>query len=204
MTPRGIDDAVGSAGDDLGAARRIAREFAGIDEGELETWAWTGDRWRRRIAVLVLEGRYRRGDAAQRVEEYERFTAWLGAELLEGADLVDGCAEHVVGEQHVGRSPGPLFALAKSDVVWARRAAALAGLALVKHGESDTPLALVERLARERSPIIQEALVRLLHETARRAPEPTAALLARVGARWPAAVREAAVENLPAHLRPAT
>ena len=35
-------------------------------------------------------------------------------------------------------------------------------------------------------------------------PEPTAALLARVGARWPAAVREAAIENLPAHLRPAT
>lgn len=152
--------------------------------------------------MLVLEGRYRRGDAVQRGEEFERFLVWLQAELLDGPDLVDGCAEHVVGEQHVGRPPGPLFALAKSDVVWARRTALLAGLALVKHGDADTPLALVERLARERSPIIQEALVRLLHETARRAPEPTAALLDRAGARWPAPVREAAAENLPPHLRP--
>jgi len=154
---------------DLAAARRIARRFGDLDAGDVDTLLWTGERKARLVAVLILLQRFRDGSADARASIVEQYLAAARGERLDDRLVVDVSAEHIVGEWYADRSPNPLFALAKSDVVWERRIAVLATLAFVKRGDATTALDLVGRLLRERSEDIQTAVGLVLRETGKRA-----------------------------------
>lgn len=155
---------------DLAAARRVARRFAdSADDGTVAELLRSEDRGARLVAVVLLVQTARGGRTVDASEEY---LAVLRAERLDDEELVDVGAEVLVGERYVTEGTGPLFALAKSDVVWVRRAVLVGALAFVKRGDADTALAIAGRLTRERNPAVQSALGVLLRETGKRASEP--------------------------------
>ena len=158
---------------DVAAARRVARQFADLDEGERSALLWSEEPGARLVAVLLLVQAARERPDPELTEEY---LVAAKAERFEDPVLVDLAAEELVGAPLVGGSTGPLFALVKSDVAMVRRIAVVATLAFAKRGDAEVPLAIAGRLVRERSETVQSALGWVLRETGKRASE--AALVA--------------------------
>lgn len=181
---------------DVAAARRVARRFAALDEGERSALLWSEDAGARLVAVLLLVQAMRARPDDELTEEY---LAAAKAERFDDPVLVDLAAEELVGAPLVdGGSTGPLFALAKSDVAIVRRIAVVATLAFVKQGDADVALGIVGRLVRERGDTVQSAIGWVLREVGKRASEPAlVAFLERQG-RWLTPVaRATATEHLP-------
>lgn len=180
---------------DVAAARRVARGFADLDEGERSALLWSEDPGARLLAVVLLVQAMRQRPDPELTEEY------LGAaraERIDRTDLVDIAAEELVGAPMVGGSTGPLFAMAKSDVAWVRRIAVVATLAFVKQGDAEVPLAVVGRLVRERGDTVQSALGWVLREVGKRASEPAlVAFLERQGRFLTRDALATATEHLP-------
>ncbi|MFJ3035242.1 DNA alkylation repair protein [Curtobacterium pusillum] len=181
---------------DVAAARRVARQFADLDEGERSALLWSEDPGARLVAVLLLVQAARERAAPELTEEY---LAAAKAERFEDPVLVDLAAEELVGAPLVGGSTGPLFALVKSDVAMVRRIAVVATLAFAKRGDAEVPLAIAGRLVRERSETVQSALGWVLRETGKRASEAAlVTFLERSGRFLNPAARQTATEHLPA------
>ena len=180
---------------DVPAARRVARQFAGLDDGERSALLWSEDPGARLVAVLLLVQAMRERPDPELTDEY---VSVAKAERFEDTALVDLAAEELVGAPLVGGSTGPLFALVKSDVAMVRRIAVVATLAFVKQGDAEVPLAIAGRLVRERSETVQSALGWVLRETGKRASEPALiAFLERSGRLLTPAALRTATEHLP-------
>jgi len=183
-------------GGDVAAARRVARQFADLDEGERSALLWSEDPGARLVAVLLLVQAARERPDPELTEEY---LAAAKAERFEDPVLVDLAAEELVGAPVVGGSTGPLFALVKSDVAMVRRIAVVATLAFAKRGDAEVPLAIAGRLVRERSDTVQSALGWVLRETGKRASEAAlVTFLERSGRLLTPAALVTATEHLPA------
>ncbi|MFJ4220181.1 DNA alkylation repair protein [Curtobacterium luteum] len=182
---------------DVAAARRVARRFAGIDEGERSALLWSEDAGARLVAVLLLVQAMRERADPELTEEY---LAAAKAERFDDPVLVDLAAEELVGAPLVGGgSTGPLFALAKSDVAMVRRIAVVATLAFVKQGDAEVALGIVGRLVREQGDTVQSAIGWVLREVGKRASEPAlVAFLERQGRWLTPSARATATEHLPA------
>jgi 3-methyladenine DNA glycosylase AlkD len=180
---------------DLPAARRVARSFSDLDEGERSALLWSEDAGARLVAVLLLVQSMRERSDPELTDEY---LAAAKSERFDDPVLVDLAAEELVGAPLVGGSTGPLFALAKSDVAMVRRIAVVATLAFAKQGDAEVPLAIAGRLVRERNETVQSALGWVLRETGKRASEPAlVAFLERSGRFLTPAARATATEHLP-------
>jgi 3-methyladenine DNA glycosylase AlkD len=180
---------------DVPAARRVARQFAGLDDGERSALLWSEDPGARLVAVLLLVQAMRERPDPELTDEY---VSVAKAERFKDTALVDLAAEELVGAPLVGGSTGPLFALVKSDVTMVRRIAVVATLAFVKQGDAEVPLAIAGRLVRERSETVQSALGWVLRETGKRASEPALiAFLERSGRFLTPAALRTATEHLP-------
>jgi len=181
---------------DVPAARRVARQFADLDEGERSALLWSEDAGARLVAVLLMVQAMRAHPDPELTDEY---LSAAKAERFDDTVLVDLGAEELVGAPLVGGSTGPLFALAKSDVAMVRRIALVATMAFVKQGDAEVPLAIAGRLVRERSDTVQSALGWVLRETGKRASEDAlVAFLERQGRFLSPAARATATEHLPA------
>lgn len=154
---------------DVAAARRVARSFPDLDEGERSVLLWSEDPGARLVAVVLLVQAMRERADPELTEEY---LSAARSERIDRAELVDIAAEELVGAPMIGGSTGPLFALAKSDVAWVRRIAVVATLAFAKQGDAEVPLAVAGRLVRERGDTVQSALGWVLREVGKRASEP--------------------------------
>ncbi|MDR6170020.1 DNA alkylation repair protein [Curtobacterium sp. SORGH_AS_0776] len=181
---------------DVTAARRVARQFADLDEGERSALLWSEDAGARLVAVILMVQAMRAHPDPELTDEY---LSAAKAERFDDTVLVDLGAEELVGAPLVGGSTGPLFALVKSDVAMVRRIALVATLAFVKQGDAEVPLAIAGRLVRERSDTVQSALGWVLRETGKRASEyALVAFLERQGRFLSPAARATATEHLPA------
>ncbi|OIH92556.1 DNA alkylation repair protein [Curtobacterium sp. MCBA15_001] len=181
---------------DVAAARRVARQFADLDEGDRSALLWSEDPGARLVAVLLLVQAMRERADPELTEEY---LSAARSERIDRTELVDLVAEELVGVPMLGGSTGPLFALAKSDVAFVRRIAVVATLAFVKQGDAEVPLSVVGRLVREKGDTVQSALGWVLREVGKRASEPAlVAFLEQQGRFLTPAALATATEHLPA------
>lgn len=180
---------------DVPAARRVARRFADLDEGERSALLWSEDAGARLVAVLLLVQAMRERPDPELTDEY---LSAAKAERFDDPVLVDLAAEELVGAPLVGGPTGALYALAKSDVAMVRRIAVVATLAFAKQGDADVSLGIAGRLVRERSETVQSALGWVLRETGKRASEPAlVAFLGRQGRFLSPGALATATEHLP-------
>ncbi|PZE27310.1 DNA alkylation repair protein [Curtobacterium sp. MCBD17_028] len=184
---------------DLAAARRVARRFAALGDGEVGALLWSEVEDARLVAVLLLVQRFRDGDDATRSVVVEDYMAAAHSERVDSDLLVEVSAEHIVGAWLADRPRGPLFALAKSDVVWERCIAVSATLAFVKRGEAATALDIVGRLVRERNEHVRRAVALVLRGVGKWAShDELVAFLESNASGMDRALLSAATEHLPA------
>jgi 3-methyladenine DNA glycosylase AlkD len=200
VAPRSVLDRLTAAvPEDLAAARRVARSIGDLDEQTIDELLESEAHGLRLVAVLGLVQRFRSGSETERTRVLERFIDAARAERVDSRELVDLGAEHIVGDWYLDRPRNPMFALAKSDVVWVRRIAVMATLSFVKRGDASTSLDIAGRLVRERGDDVQTALGLVLREVGKRADHD--GLLAFLD-RYAAGMRPVALAGATEHLAP--
>ncbi|WP_199489241.1 DNA alkylation repair protein [Micromonospora craniellae] len=143
----------------------------------------------RLVAVCILDFRAR-ARAISADDRKALFDLYLAEhEHIDSWDLVDRAAPRVVGDYLLGRSHAPLFMLAHSPSVWERRTAITAAFQLIRAGETDTPIKLLDLLLDDPERFVQTSVGVAVRELRRAAPAEADAFLASHGHRLTATTR---------------
>lgn len=149
----------------------LAKQSTGLSLDDVRTLL-RDDRYEPRlVAVSILDFRAR----AKRISDEQRrelFELYLAEHArIDSWDLVDRAAPRVIGSYLLGKDPAPLFELAASSSVWERRTAITAAFQLVRAGEVDTTIRLIDTLLDDPEHFVQTSVGVAIRELNRIAPE---------------------------------
>lgn len=178
---------------------RLARDARGLPF--LEVLKLLHSPWHeaRSLALLILVHAYGRGDEAVRRQIFDLYLT--RTDRINGWDLVDCSAPHIVGAHLEHRSRGPLKKFARSKSLWERRIAIVATLRFIRNGEFGPTLEISERLLGDREDLIHKAVGWMLREVGKRDRPTLEAFLAKNASAMPRTVLRYAIERFPEGLR---
>ena len=110
----------------------------------------------RLLALLIMVGQFSKGDhnTQERINElYLEST-----EFINNWDLVDLSAPKIVGPFLLNRSRAPLYALARSDLLWERRIAIMATFHFIKNNDFMDSLKIAGILLTDPEDLIHKAV----------------------------------------------
>jgi 3-methyladenine DNA glycosylase AlkD len=175
--------------------RRVAREFRDLPLPEVVELLRSPWHEERLCALLLLVGRFERGDAAAR---REIFDLYLGSTAtINSWDLVDLSAHRIVGAWLEDRSRAPLYRLARSKRLWERRIAIIATARFIARADFADTLALSELLLDDEHDLMHKAVGWMLREVGKRDVRVLEAFLEAHRARMPRTALRYAIERLP-------
>lgn len=153
----------------------------------------------RLFAVLLMVRLYAKGSHEQKEGVYRTYLDHL--HHVNNWDLVDSSAHKIVGAHLCGRSHQPLFELAGSPLLWARRIAVISTFAFISRGEFDTSLDLCKRLLGDKEDLMHKACGWVLREVGKRDKQTLIGFLDRFTPSMPRTMLRYAIERLPAEVR---
>jgi 3-methyladenine DNA glycosylase AlkD len=127
----------------------------------------------RALALMLLVKAYQRADEPMRRRIYRTYLD--STQFINGWDLVDLSAEHIVGAwlaDKPAERKRVLNRLAKSKSLWERRIAILATFHYIKRGDYAETLRVAELLLKDDEDLIQKAVGWMLREVGKRVGEP--------------------------------
>jgi 3-methyladenine DNA glycosylase AlkD len=154
-----------------------------------------------RLAALVVmaerarRNTLRRGDPAELELIYETYLA--NTAQVNNWDLVDVSAKPIVGGHLQHRDRAPLYALARSALVWERRIAVLGSQWFLRTGETADLFALAALLLDDRHDLIHKAVGWSLREAGKRDPEALRRFLDTHSSQMPRTTLRYAIEHFP-------
>ena len=174
--------------------RRVAREFGSLPLAGVTTLL--SSRWHeeRLLALVILGGRYARGDDVERDRIYRLYLA--STSRINNWDLVDVSAPHVVGAHLATRSRAPLDRLAQSGSLWERRIAIVAThWFILRRGEIATTLRIAGALLDDPHDLIHKATGWMLREAAKQDRAGVERFLVEHQRRMPRTMLRSAIER---------
>ena len=154
-----------------------------------------------RLAALVVmaerarRNTLRRGNPAELEQVYQTYLA--NTAYVNNWDLVDVSAKPIVGGHLRHRDRAPLYALARSPLIWDRRIAVVGSQWFLRAGETDDVFALAELLLGDRHDLMHKAVGWSLREAGKRDPATLRRFLDRHVARMPRTALRYAIEHFP-------
>ena len=148
------------------ATRKVAREFGNLPLADVERLLHSEIHEERLLALVILVGRFEKGDAAARRQVYDLYLA--NTRHINNWDLVDLSAPQIVGGYLETRSRKPLDRLAKSASLWQRRISILATHWFIRHGDFADTLRIAEKLLADKEDLIHKAVGWMLREVGKR------------------------------------
>jgi 3-methyladenine DNA glycosylase AlkD len=112
-------------------------------------------------------------------------------------DLVDGSAPYIVGEHLKTRSRHERDRLSASKILWERRIAIVATLALIRAGEVEDSFRIAKTLLSDRHDLIHKAVGWMLRETGKVSADKLRAFLKRHYEAIPRTTLRYAIERFP-------
>jgi 3-methyladenine DNA glycosylase AlkD len=179
--------------------RRLAREGRGLPIPQCLKLLESPWHEARCLGLLILCDTYARADEALRQEIYDLYLAHT--HRINGWDLVDCSAPHIVGAHLARRSRSPLKRLARSQSLWERRIAILATLRFIRGGEIEPTFTIARALLRDREDLIHKAVGWMLREAGKRDRLALEAFLREHGPSMPRTALRYAIERFPESLR---
>ncbi len=154
--------------------RRIAKANKDISLSDLAKLANSKYHDERLCALIILNHKYEKAETdGQRIELFEFWLKLLRSNRVNNWDLVDTSAP-IMGKilaRHVGYNAEFLHGLAKSDVLWERRASILLTFALIRIGKFGPTLAIARDLLGDKEDLIHKAVGWMLREVGNRDEE---------------------------------
>ena len=181
--------------------RRIAGAARDLGESDLEQLLSSSMHEERTVALLVMAGRFERGDENERSRVYRLYRRKLAR--VNNWDLVDGSAPTIVGGYFEGRGRSLLYHWARSKKLWERRIAMLATYRYIKKGDFKDALAIARILRDDEEDLIHKAVGWMLREIGNRDREAAERFLRSHHRRMPRTMLRYAIEKFPERLRKA-
>ena len=153
----------------------------------------------RQAALFVLANRYPRSAPAEQETIARFYLDHLDA--VNGWDLVDGSAPHVLGAHLLSRDRSVLYELARSGHLWRQRVAVLATFRFILAGQFDDTLRLAELLRDHPHDLIHKAVGWMLREIGKRDQAAEERFLDRHAAHMPRTMLRYAIERFEPELR---
>ncbi|HTS11404.1 MAG TPA: DNA alkylation repair protein [Candidatus Limnocylindrales bacterium] len=176
--------------------RRIALRYRNLRLKDVERLLRSPIHEHRSAGFEILVAQYSRGESDQR-EKIFRF--YLGhTRCANNWDLVDGSAPYIVGEHLKTKPRAVLDKLAESKLVWERRIAIVATVALIREGELEDTFRIAEKLLSDQHDLIHKAVGWMLRETGKISDTRLRKFLQRHYERIPRTTLRYAIERFPA------
>jgi 3-methyladenine DNA glycosylase AlkD len=148
------------------ATRTLARRFADLPLPDVEKLLHDKFHEARLLALVLLVGRYERGDDAERQRVYRLYLA--NTDRINNWDLVDLSAPNIVGAHLETRSRAPLDKLATSKSLWERRIAIVATYWFIRLRQFDDTFRIATALLDDKHDLIHKAVGWMLREVGKR------------------------------------
>ena len=148
------------------ATRALARRFADLPLPDVEKLLHDKFHEARLLALVLLVGRYERGDDAERKRVYRSYLA--NTDRINNWDLVDLSAPNIVGAHLETRSRAPLDELATSKSLWERRIAIVATYWFIRLRQFDDTFRVSTALLGDTHDLIHKAVGWMLREVGKR------------------------------------
>ena len=175
--------------------RVVAKRFKDISLKETITLLKSDIHEERLAALLILIAKYAKEDDAGKKKIYELYLR--NTNCINNWDLVDLSAEHIVGSFLRDRSRKPIYALAKSKVLWERRIAALSTYHYIKNGDFNDTLRIARMLINDREDLIHKAMGWMLREVGKRDINAEERFLKKYYKKMPRTMLRYAIERFP-------
>ena len=148
------------------ATRTLARQFRDLPLPDVEKLLH--DKWHeaRLLALVLLVGRYERGDDAERRRVYRLYLA--NTDRINNWDLVDLSAPYIVGAHLETRPRAPLDKLATSKSLWERRIAIVSTAWFIRLRQFDDTFRISTALLGDKHDLIHKAVGWMLREVGKR------------------------------------
>ncbi len=149
----------------------------------------------RLLALLIMVGQFSKGDhnTQERINElYLEST-----EFINNWDLVDLSAPKIVGPFLLNRSRAPLYALARSDLLWERRIAIMATFHFIKNNDFMDTLKIAGILLTDPEDLIHKAVGWMLREIGKRHLQTEESFLKHHYQKMPRTMLRYAIEKFP-------
>jgi 3-methyladenine DNA glycosylase AlkD len=179
--------------------RRLVRLHQDLPLGQSERLLHSPVHEERLLALCLLVRQYEGSGETLRRQIYRLYLKNLPH--INNWDLVDCSAPHIVGRHLLGRSRAPLYRLAASRSLWARRIAVLATFYFIQQGDFADTLRLAKQLLGDPEDLIHKAVGWMLREVGKRSPHTAEAFLQRHCRAMPRTMLRYAVEKFPAAKR---
>lgn len=157
------DQFIGVRAPDL---RRLARELKATPIEDALQLLQSAIHEDRVLALLLLVQSFGKGDAATKKKIYDAYLA--STQFINGWDLVDLTAPHIVGAYLMDKSRKPLYKLVKSKSLWERRIAIMATFYFIRQKDFADALQIAELLLRDKHDLIHKAVGWMLREIGNR------------------------------------
>lgn len=146
--------------------RKLAREHRDLPLSEITRLLKSPVHEARLLALLLLVDLYRSGSGPWRERIYALYRR--NTRYVNSWDLVDSSAEHIVGAHLRDRDRSPLYALARSNLLWDRRIAVMATFHFIKRREFGETLRIAGILLSDPEDLVRKAVGWMLREVGNR------------------------------------
>lgn len=180
------------------AIRKVCKGFRNLPLEEVRKLVESPVHEHRMAGLILLTMQYKQGDQKA---IYETYMDELEKGNVNNWDLVDVTCRAVVGE-YVRNDRAKLYALAKSQNLWERRAAIVSTFPYIWGGDSSTSLELAEMLLHDEHDLMHKAVGWTLREVGKRVDRQLLLdFLDTHAAEMPRTALRYAIEHLPESLR---
>lgn len=146
--------------------RKVAKDFQDITTEDVVILLESAIHEERLLALLILVHKYVKGNETNKKRIYRLYLK--KTKFINNWDLVDGSAQHIVGDYLMYKNKAPLYKLAKSENLWERRIAILATFNFIKRGKFEETLKIAKILLNDKEDLIHKAVGWMLREIGKR------------------------------------
>ncbi len=178
--------------------RRIAKANRDIAIADLSKLANSKFHDERLCALIILNHKYEKAESdSERTDLFEFWLALLKSNKINNWDLIDTSAP-VMGKilsRYLGYNAAFLHGLAKSEIIWERRAAILLTFALIRINKFGPTLAIARDLIDDKEDLIHKAAGWMLREVGNRDQAKLTEFLMRHKSQMPRTMLRYAIEK---------
>ena len=179
--------------------RRIAKANQDISMTDLAKLAESKFHDERLCSLIILNHKFDKAqDDVQRVEYFEFWLSLLKKNKINNWDLIDTSAP-VMGKilsRHLGYNAEFMHSLAKSPIIWERRAAILLTFALIRINKFGPTLAIAKDLLNDKEDLIHKAVGWMLREVGNRDEQKLIEFLSKHATVMPRTMLRYSIEKL--------
>lgn len=181
--------------------RKHARSFQQLSLRDTQQLLHSRFHEERLCALFILVQKYDKGTPAEKQQIFDLYLD--NTRYVNGWDLVDSSAHHIVGKQLINSGRSVLYKLVKSESLWERRIAIISTYQFIRALQYRDTLKISKQLLGDKEDLIHKAVGWMLRETGNRNITVEEKFLKRHYKTMPRTMLRYAIEKFPEEKRQA-